>query len=98
MNSKKILIVEDERLIALNYKLILKDLGFSKIEIVLSGEDAIEYVNKNNPALILMDINLENQIDGIESAKIIFSKFKTPIIFVTAYSDSKLIERTKKAG
>jgi len=98
MNSKKILIVEDERLIALNYKLILKDLGFSKIEIVLSGEDAIEYVNKNNPALILMDINLENQIDGIESAKIIFSKFKTPIIFVTAYSDSKLIERAKKAG
>jgi len=98
MNNKQILIVEDERLIALNHKLILKDLGFVNTIIVSNGEEAIEYVKNKKPDLILMDINLENKMDGVDVATQIFSKYRIPIIFVTAYSDSKLIDRAKKAG
>jgi len=98
MNNKQILIVEDERLIALNHKLILKDLGFVNAIIVSNGEEAMEYVKNKKPDLILMDINLENKMDGVDVATQIFSKYRIPIIFVTAYSDSKLIDRAKKAG
>jgi len=98
MNNKQILIVEDERLIALNHKLILKDLGFVNTIIASNGEEAMEYVKHKKPDLILMDINLENKMDGVDVATQIFSKYRIPIIFVTAYSDSKLIDRAKKAG
>lgn len=96
--NKRILIVEDEYLIALDLKMTLIKLGFTVTAIVASGENAIEYAKTENPDLILMDINLETKMDGVDAATEIYSKFRIPIIFVTAYSDSKLIDRAKKAG
>ncbi len=98
MNSERILIVEDESLIALNLEIILRKLGFIVTSMVTTGEDAIIHAQKEMPDLVLMDINLEAEMDGVEAAKWIYSKFKIPIVFVTAFSDSKLIERAKEAG
>ncbi|MBU0473542.1 MAG: response regulator [Bacteroidetes bacterium] len=98
MAKKNILIVEDEYLIALDLKVTLIKLGFTVSAIVTSGEEAIKHAEIEIPDLILMDINLETEMDGIDAATEIYSKFRIPIIFVTAYSDSKLIDRAKKAG
>ncbi len=95
MEAKKILIVEDERLIALDLRITLIKLGFIITAIVSSGEEAIEQAESGRPNLILMDINLETEMDGVEAAKEIYTKFRIPIIFVTAFSDSKLIDRAK---
>jgi len=95
---KQILIVEDERLIALNLKITLEKLGFIITSIVTSGKDAIKNAELDKPDLVLMDINLDEDMDGVEAAKIIYSKYKIPIIFVTAFSDSSLIKRAKEAG
>jgi len=98
MDGRKILIVEDDRLIALDYELSLERLGFVITSIVDAGEDAIEHAKNENPDLVLMDINLKSKMDGIEAAAVIYSQLKIPVIFVTAFSDTKLINRAKKAG
>ncbi len=98
MNNKRILIVEDERLIALDYQISLSRKGFIITSIVDSGEKAIEHAEKENPDLVLMDINLTTQMDGVEAATEIYSRFRIPVIFVTAFSDSELIDRAKKTG
>jgi len=98
MNNKKILIVEDERLIALDYEMSLTRVGFVITSIVDTGEDAIEHAEKEKPDLVLMDINLKSKMDGVEAATVIYSKFRIPVIFVTAFSDSELIDRAKKTG
>jgi signal transduction histidine kinase len=98
LNRERILIVEDERLIALNLKITLEKLGFIITSIVSSGKDAITNAELEKPDLVLMDINLDDEMDGVEAAKIIYRKYRIPIIFVTAFSDSSLIDRAKEAG
>ncbi len=98
MKSRKILIVEDDRLIALDYELSLEKLGFVITSIVETGEDAIEHATTEKPDLVLMDINLKSKMDGIDAAEVIYSQLRIPVIFVTAFSESKLIARAKKTG
>jgi PAS domain S-box-containing protein len=73
----------------------LKILGYSVPVIVSSGEEAIKKVKENNPDLVLMDINLKGEIDGIEAASIIHSFSNIPVIFLTAYADDKTLVRAK---
>ncbi len=98
MDARKILIVEDDRLIALDYELSLEKLGFAVTSIVDTGEDAIEHAENERPDLVLMDINLKSKMDGIDAAGVIYAEFRIPVIFVTAFSQSQLIERAKKTG
>jgi len=87
MNGKRVLIVEDEIITALEIENCLEDLGCESRGIVNSGEKAIKLLSNNGINLVLMDINLKGDLDGIEATEIIHSKFKTPVIFLTAYAD-----------
>lgn len=94
----KILIVEDE-IITIDYlEIILRKHGHMIFDIAQSGEDALDKVNSNAlPDLILMDISLEGELNGIETAKILTRKFDIPIIFLTALSDKESLEDAKEA-
>ncbi|MFY8035028.1 MAG: response regulator, partial [Flexibacteraceae bacterium] len=82
-----ILIVEDEKIIALDLSMRLEELGYSVVAAVSNGLDAINAVEDNRIEVVLMDINLEGEMDGIEAATIIRSKVNLPVIFITAFAD-----------
>ncbi|SFM71297.1 response regulator [Methanolobus profundi] len=92
----KILVVEDESIIALNIKKKLKSFGYTVPAMATTGEDAIKMAEITFPDLILMDVRLKGEMDGIQTAAEIRKKFDIPIIFLTAYSDDKVLERAKK--
>jgi CheY-like chemotaxis protein len=91
----RIMIVEDEFIAARSEKRSLEELGYTVSAKVASGEEAVKKAEEDKPDLVLMDINLKGKMDGIEAAGIIRSRFDIPSIFVTAYSDAKLLERAK---
>ncbi|TNE48411.1 MAG: hybrid sensor histidine kinase/response regulator [Deltaproteobacteria bacterium] len=99
MESKiRILIVEDEGLIALSTRKKLENLGYDVIDIVASGEEAIAEASETQPDLILMDIMLSGEIDGVTAAASILKKQSLPIIYLTAYSDKDTLLRAKETG
>ena len=93
----KILIAEDENIVALNIKKTLESLGYQITAVVNNGDDAVNQVEINPPDLILMDIMLKGLTDGIEAAETITKKYNLPIIFLTALSDEKTIDRASFA-
>jgi signal transduction histidine kinase/AmiR/NasT family two-component response regulator len=95
MNKAKILIVEDETIIAMEIESQLQSLGYEVTSIVDTGEKAIKKAEVDKPDLILMDINIKGNMDGISAADIIQSKFNTPIVFSTAYYDEDSLDRAK---
>tara|TARA_B100000959_G_scaffold287241_1_gene370402 strand:- start:5072 stop:5743 length:672 start_codon:yes stop_codon:yes gene_type:complete len=96
MKSKvKILIVEDQFLVANDIKDNLENLGYEISAIATSGEKAVKKAGEGKTDLVLMDIVLKGEMDGIEAAEIIRSRFDLPVIFLTAYRDPKILERAK---
>ncbi|HPC56108.1 MAG TPA: response regulator, partial [Methanolinea sp.] len=91
----RILIVEDEQIVAEDLRQTLENMGYSVVGVVSSGEGAVETAHKEIPDLILMDIMLSGKMDGISAAHQIRSEHDIPVIYVTAYADSQLIERAK---
>jgi PAS domain S-box-containing protein len=92
---KKIFIVEDEWVVSLELQQRLTDLGYEVSGITDNGDSAIKMALETKPDLILIDINIKGNMDGIETAKQILAKYNVPIIYLTAYSDKTTIERTK---
>ena len=90
MINNKILIVEDEAIIALEIEDRLITMGFQICGIASTGENAVLLVEEKVPDLILMDIKLRGEMSGIEAAKIIDEKFNIPLIFLTAFMDERL--------
>jgi CheY-like chemotaxis protein len=97
MEKARIMVVEDIRLIAEDVKMSLTSLGYAVTAVVPSGEEAVQKAEQDRPDLILMDIVLSGKMDGIEAAQQILSKYNIPVIFLTAYSDEKKLERAKAA-
>ena len=93
MNKEKILIVEDKMIVAENLKNKLEKLGYVVTDIVASGEEAIKKASEFQPDLILMDIKLEGDMDGIDAANQIRKKCKIPVVYVTAYADDETLRR-----
>jgi AmiR/NasT family two-component response regulator len=91
----KILIAENERIIAIDIKNSLHRMGCEVLEIVSSGEEVMRKVKEEKPDLILMDITLDGSLDGIETAEIISTKYDIPVIYLTAYSDRETLQRAK---
>jgi CheY-like chemotaxis protein len=87
MVVKRVLIVEDDPLTAMMEQTIIRDLGHEVTAIALSGEAAIEAVERDAPDLILMDIKLSGELDGTQAALKIRQRHAAPIIFITAYGD-----------
>ena len=94
----KILIVEDEILLGKSLSNKLKKLGYDVVDFVTSGEDAIQTVASQKPDLVIMDIVIQGQIDGIEAATEIFKTYNVHVIFLTAYVDDKMILRAEHSG
>ena len=95
MKNANILIVEDEAIVAQEIKISLQKMGHSVASIVSRGEKAIGKAEAICPDLILMDIQLKGEMDGIEAADIIQSRFGIPVIFLTAYDDDERLKRAK---
>ncbi|MGB5362856.1 MAG: response regulator [Aureibaculum sp.] len=92
----KIFIVEDEMIIAANISLQLSKLGYEISGIVSRGEDAILHIKENKPDIILLDIQLKGELDGIETAKLILKEQVIPIIYLTANVDDAHFKRAKE--
>jgi PAS domain S-box-containing protein len=95
MQNAKIMIVEDERIIARDIKNRLEHLGYHVAAIASSGDEAIRKAACAHPDLVLMDIVLKGDMDGVQTAEKIQSQFNIPLIYLTAYSDDGTLERAK---
>ena len=96
--SPTILVVEDERIVALDLVATLKDLDYTVVASVLSGEAAVEQSTRLRPNIVLMDIRLAGVMDGIQAARVIWNELNIPIIFLTAHSDHPTLARAISAG
>jgi len=93
--NSRILVVEDENIVAKDLESRLKNLGYEVVGLVSSGEEAIEETGKMRPDLVLMDIRLKGKVDGIEAAEKIRDDFSTPVVYLTAYADEETLKRAK---
>jgi len=97
MEGVRLLIVEDERITAEDLRDILTDLGYHVINVVSNGAAAISEVEQETPDLVLMDIRIQGDLDGTETARILRERFDTPVVFLTAHSDEDTLARAKAA-
>jgi len=94
--SPNILIVEDENIIAMDIRFMLESLGYKISGVVSSGEDSIKKAYNMLPDLILMDIKLKGNIDGVSAANQIYKSLRIPVVYLTAYLDNSTMDRVKK--
>jgi len=95
-SEPRALIVEDEALIAEELRERLSQLGFTVVAAVGSGEEGVEIATRERPDLVLMDIRLSGQKDGVQAAKEIREQVDVPIVYLTAHSDRLTVERANK--
>ncbi|MEH2330681.1 GGDEF domain-containing response regulator [Nostoc sp.] len=95
MFDRKILVVEDEKILASNIRKSLEKLGYLVSEITESGEEAIKKVAETHPHLVLIDICLAGEIDGLYVADIIQNHFHVPVIYLTEYSEYKILQKNQ---
>jgi two-component system, cell cycle sensor histidine kinase and response regulator CckA len=97
MTKIRILIVEDEALLALSVQRLLNRLGYDAFGIAVSGDEAVGMAKREKPDLIMMDIHLRGEMDGIQVAERIRDFIDAPIVYTTAFSDEQTVERAKKS-
>ena len=101
-NATKIFVIEDEVIISQDIQRSLKKLGYSVVGSAVSGAGALEKLGELAPAelpdLLLTDINIKGDIDGIETAALAINRFHIPVIYLTAFADSATLERAKQTG
>jgi CheY-like chemotaxis protein len=94
----KILVVEDEKILAMGLKRKLKIMNYDVVGMASSGPEAIRKSGEESPDLVLMDIVLKGEMDGIEAAQQIINLYNIPIIYLTAYADEEILERAMITG
>lgn len=95
MSANKILIVEDEAVVSLDISRRLEKMGYEVMGRLASGEEAMEMIQEERPDLVLMDINLQGELDGIETATKLYKEYNLPVIYLTAYAGDSTLERAK---
>jgi PAS domain S-box-containing protein len=98
MGQRRILIVEDERIVAMDIRMRLEGIGYFVTAIASSGKEAIKRAEELRPDLALMDIVLKGKMDGIEAAGEISTRFDIPVVFLSAYADEETLLRAKVSG
>jgi PAS domain S-box-containing protein len=98
MDRPRILIVEDERIVALDLAGTLNELGYSVAGVATKGEEAIDRAQQLAPHLILMDVRLAGSLDGIRTAEIIRKRRDVPIVYLTAHSDDETLRRAAESS
>jgi len=96
--SARILIVEDENIIAMDIQYILQKMGYDVFAIVSSGEESINIASLSLPDIVLMDIKLKGKMNGIQAAESIYNQFRIPIIYVSAYGDELTYLQSDRFG
>jgi signal transduction histidine kinase/DNA-binding NarL/FixJ family response regulator len=91
----RILIVEDQRIVAADLEATLERLGYAVVGTASTGEDAVRQAEVSRPALALMDIRLRGGMDGIEVASVLGERFDIPVVYLTAYADEETIQRAR---
>ena len=91
----RILIVEDENIVARDIQNTLKHLGYAVTGLAATGEDAIQKAGETRPDLVLMDVMLKGYQDGVEAAQKILARYNIPVIYLTAFTDEKTLQRAK---
>lgn len=95
MEQVRAVIVEDKAVVAEDLKLCLQDFGYETLGICNNGQDAVDIVTSLAPDILLMDININGPMDGVETVRQINEAHPLPVIYLTAYSDDKTLERAK---
>lgn len=96
MQQKKILIVEDEGVVALSIKAVLNKMGYTVTGMAYTGKEAISLAAETKPDVILMDIHIKGDMDGIQATEKINEFSDIPVIFLTAYADDETVKRALK--
>ena len=91
-------VVEDDAIIALDIKRRVQKFGYRIVMSAANAEEALRLAEQEHPDLVLMDIRIRGEADGVDTALILRKKFDIPVIFVTAYSDDGMRERADKAS
>ncbi len=95
--ERKIMIVEDENIVARDLALICENIGYKVAAVIDSGKEALEVARQQRPDLVLMDIVLPGEMDGVETAARLRAEHHVPIIFVTGFADDMTIQRAKSS-
>ena len=95
MGKINVLVVEDESIVSKDIQYSLKKLGYNVVGVAATGEKAIELCRDKSPDIILMDIMLKGDINGIEASTIIKESYNIPVIFLTAYADENTLSKAK---
>jgi len=95
MSEPTVLVVENENIVGLDIQQRLQSLGYEVPATAASGKDALEKIAKIQPDLVLMDIMLAGDMNGVETAEIIRERFDIPVVFLTAYGDESTMQRAK---
>lgn len=95
MTPSRIMVVEDERIVALHIRQQLEKLGYEVPAVVASGEQALRSIDRDRPDLILMDIRIDGSIDGIETASRVPPEYRIPVVYLTAYSEEATLNRAR---
>jgi two-component system, response regulator PdtaR len=93
LNTLSIAVVEDEGIVAMDLKKSLLSLGYAVSFVADSGEVVLDKLKTARPDIILMDVVLKGELDGIETAKTIYELYNIPIIFLTAFEDENTLKR-----
>ena len=96
MDQTRILIVEDEGIVATDIEWQVTSLGYVPVGIAATGEEAIALAERYRPTLVLMDIHLRGDMDGVTAATTIRERFGIPSVFLTAYATDDVVERAKQ--
>ena len=97
MTNANLLIVEDEQIVAMDLRSTLENGGYSVLGLADRGEVALQKAQELRPDLILMDIGLKGEMDGIDTAILVRERFNLPVIFLTAFADQATLERARLA-
>ena len=98
MQEKSVLIVEDEGVVALSIKAALTKMGYRIVGIAVTGNEAIALAVEQKPDVVLMDIHIKGDIDGIQTTEKLNKLMDVPVIFLTAYADDETVKRAIKTG
>jgi CheY-like chemotaxis protein len=95
MAEVQILVVEDNNIVVMELQDRLQSLGYAVTAVASSGEGAIKKAGETQPDLVLMDIRLKGEMDGVEAAEGIRTRFDIPVVYLTAYADENTLQRAK---
>ncbi len=98
MAKANILVVEDEGVVSIDIRDMLRKAGYGIAEVAFRGDEAVKKAELSAPDLVLMDIGLKGEMDGIEAAKRIRDRFKIPVVFLTGFADERTLAKAQEAN